>query len=60
MILVKHGAFGDTPNEREVAWPSNWRIPQAGDIVSFEPGWGGFVEWADFSPVEGVIRIRLR
>lgn len=55
-------AFGDPKHidEQEIAWPIDWRLPQAGDAIHLSKTFGGFVEYVDFWPGESRVVAHLR
>lgn len=60
VVLVMGGrAFADPASEREVEWPANWRLPQAGEAIHLSKTFGGFVQFVDWIVDERVVRIKL-
>lgn len=61
IVSSKRGkAFGEAPDEIEVAWPDGWRLPQVGEQVLLRKDWGGFVETVAFWPAERRVIVYLR
>lgn len=59
-LMTKGRAFGDPVAEEEIDWPSEWRLPQAGEAIFLSERFGGFVEYLSFWPNDRKIIIRLR
>ena len=59
-VVWKRGLGAAAREEREVLWPSGWRLPAAGDAVHLAEGEGGWVEYVDWDVGAGVMRVMIR
>lgn len=60
VVLVRRRGLGSNPEERMISWPPAWRLPQNGESVLLDDGWGGFIEYVAFDLDRNVIRVNLR
>jgi hypothetical protein len=53
-------AFGEAPDEHEIDWPPEWRLPQVGESIRVSGVFAGFIEWIDWDLERKIVAVKLR
>jgi hypothetical protein len=59
VTLVRRGGFSSASEEREIIWPTGWRLPVPAERVVVGD-WGGVVEQVELHPAENRVLVVLR
>lgn len=60
VVVSSRRAFGEKPAEAEIDWPSEWRLPVAGDSVRLADGSGGFIAYVTWDLERRAVVVTLR